>query len=98
MTDVASIDSNTTEVKSISTNNTPLTSEIKVNPVKNEVINSKTIVGGGNKGIFKKILDLYMKNIKKYRNILFAIVVPIVLYIAHINKTFENTAKKFKKN
>lgn len=97
MTEVVSVEkNNTNEVQSISTNNAPLVSEIS--EAKNEVINTKTIVGGGSKGIFKKFLELYMKKIKKYRNILFAIVVPIVLYIAHVNKTFENAAKKFKKN
>ena len=97
MTEVASVENNKlSEVQSISTNNTPLVSEIS--EPKNEVINTNTIVGGGNKGIFKKFLELYMKTIEKYRNILFAIVVPTVFYIAHVNKTFEKLAKKLKKN
>ena len=99
MTEVASVENNKlSEVQSISTNNTPLVSEIKVSEPKNEVINTNTIVGGGNKGVFKKFLELYMKTIEKYKNILFAIVVPTVFYIAHVNKTFEKLAKKLKKN
>jgi hypothetical protein len=94
MTEVASVENNKlSEVQSISTNNTPLVSEPK-----NEVINTNTIVGGGNKGVFKKFLELYMKTIEKYKNILFAIVVPTVFYIAHVNKTFEKLAKKLKKD
>ena len=94
MTEVASVENNKlSEVQSISTNNTPLVSEPK-----NEVINTNTIVGGGNKSVFKKFLELYMKTIEKYKNILFAIVVPTVFYIAHVNKTFEKLAKKLKKD
>ena len=94
MTEVASVENNKlSEVQSISTNNTPLVSEPK-----NEVINTNTIVGGGNKGVFKKFLELYIKTIEKYKNILFAIVVPTVFYIAHVNKTFEKLAKKLKKD
>ena len=99
MTEVVSVDNNnTSEVQSISTNNIPLVNEIKVSEPKNEVINTKAMVGGERKSIFKKILELYKKTIKKYRNILFAIILPIIFYLAHTNKTFEKLAKKLKKN
>ena len=98
MANVMQTENVSTEVKSISIDNVSA-NNVSANNVSAATTDKKNIktnkMIGGRKGIFQKFFDLYMKLIKKYRNILFAIVIPIVLYIAHVRKTFVKIAKPF---